>query len=560
MRRFFVSTIVTMGIALPVSWALAAQRVLVIMQDQQSYHSVDTALKIAKLSGQKNFALKSLSANSLGQVNGYVSSSLKQLRSFVMTVDSAEDVQKLRRDRGVLLVEEEKMHPLPAPVRGRIYKGAKSSILDDPAREVSRLLEGTPWGIVAVKAKAAWAASRKGEGVRVLVLDTGIDRDHPALAANFEVGEDFVNDENLPYPYADQIGHGTHVAGTIAAVEDSMSGFTGVAPAAKILAGRVCGATGCSNIAIAEGINWGIEQRVQVINMSLGGIWSTPAEREAISRAEASGLVVVAASGNSGVGRVSYPAALPTVLAVGAIDSTFKKADFSQWGPELDVVGPGVAVVSTVPLGSGREANVRVAKGIEAAVEVKSSSFAGAKEVPEPLENQLVFAGLGKAEDFANVNVRGKFALVQRGEIKFGEKATNALEAGALGLVIFNNQPGLISGSLTEDGSILDIAVTMIEQIIGEELRDTVSSGGDARAILQTKITDYASFDGTSMASPHVAGVVALVRAANPQLSPQQVRELLRETATPLTEPNPNNEYGSGLVNAEAAVQQAAGL
>ncbi len=158
------------------------------------------------------------------------------------------------------------------------------------------------------------------------------------------------------------------------------AGFTGVAPQAKILMGRVCSEQGCSNVAIAQGINWGITEKVDVISMSLGGMWSTPAERDAVLKADKAGVTVVAASGNNGSGKVSFPAALPSVIAVGAIDNTLKKADFSQYGPELAVVAPGVAVVSSVPQGTGREASVEISMDNKAA-KVNASTFQGAKEI-----------------------------------------------------------------------------------------------------------------------------------------------------------------------------------
>ncbi len=181
--------------------------------------------------------------------------------------------------------------------------------------------------------------------------------------------------------------------------------------------GKVCSEMGCSSIAIAAGLNWAIEQKVDVVNMSLGGMFISGAEERALDAAEAAGVMVVAASGNGGTSYVSYPAAYPTVLAVGAVDSTLAKADFSQWGPELAVVGPGVDVISAVPRGSGRGATVNMdlqdGKGLS---EVKSMPFVGSP-VTTGASNELVFVGLGKPEDFAAVNVRGKFALISRGEI-----------------------------------------------------------------------------------------------------------------------------------------------
>ncbi|MGZ3796017.1 MAG: S8 family serine peptidase, partial [Pseudobdellovibrionaceae bacterium] len=414
-----------------------------------------------------------------------------------------------------------------------------------------------PWGIAAVKAPEAWQASNnKGNGARVLVLDTGIDAEHPALKANFEKGRDFTGTSDGS-DFSDKVGHGTHVSGTIAGVQED-SGFSGVAPEAKLLMGRVCTDQGCSNVAIAQGVNWGIEEKVDVISMSLGGMWSTSAEKTAIAAADAAGVTVVAASGNSGTGSVGYPAALPTVIAVGAVNSKLDKADFSQYGPELAVVAPGVDVVSSVPQGTGRESEVIVTMS-GSSQKVTSTTFQGAKELDTAQDVPLVDAGLAKPEDFTGKDFTGKYALISRGEITFGEKVNNALKAHAAGAIIYNNAPGLIHGSLTQDGSTLNIAVAMVEQSVGEALKGELLASRPASASISTVKSDYAHFDGTSMATPHVAGVVALVKAANKNLQPSQVKEILKATAQKLAGPNSNNELGAGLVNAEAAVKTALG-
>ncbi|MFN3454829.1 MAG: S8 family serine peptidase, partial [Pseudobdellovibrio sp.] len=346
-----------------------------------------------------------------------------------------------------------------------------------------------------------------------------------------------------------------HVAGTIAASYNAENGFTGVAPLAKILMGRVCGGLGCSNIAVAEGIDWGIDEKVDVISMSLGGPYSSSVERYAVADAEKAGVIVVAASGNSGIGRVSFPAALPTAIAVGAVDSSIVKTSFSQWGPELDIVAPGASVVSSVPQGTGRGSHVElVVNGVRA--QVKSSAFSGTKIFSTPRVGDLVAAGLGKKEDLAKVNVAGKIALISRGEITFAEKVGNALKANAIGVVIYNNADGLMSGSLTEDGSELDAAVVMIEKTAGESLLAALNNGATASAEISTSVSDYASFDGTSMATPHVSGVIALMKSANKKLTPIQVRNIIKATAIPLA-PNTQNEYGAGLIQADKAVEAA---
>ncbi|WP_347359014.1 S8 family serine peptidase [Bdellovibrio sp.] len=515
-----------------------AERVLVIMKDQASFNKAHMAYKM-----KGSYAAKGIDLGVQSQAVGQLEDSLANLNTLIVNTSSDAQVEKLKANPAVAYVEKEIFHDAPAPVKGFLGQRQQSQ----------KLGQKTPWGIHAVKATEAWSKAKRGFGARVLVLDTGIDAAHPSLKANFEAGKDFT-DASDGSDYTDHVGHGTHVAGTIAGALDK-TGFTGVAPKAKILAGRVCSEQGCSNVAIAQGINWGIQEKVDVISMSLGGAWSTPAERNAVAAADRAGITVVAASGNNGTNRVSYPAALPTVIAVGAVDSSLKKADFSQYGPELAVVAPGVAVVSSVPMGTGRESSVAVSNG-QKDVKVASSTFQGAKEILTPETNVLVPAGLGKVEDFAKVDVKGKFALISRGEINFSEKVKNAIKAGAAGAIIYNNAPGLIQGALTDDGSVLPIGVFMIEQTVGQELLRVIGTGKQVTATLQTVATDYSAFDGTSMATPHVSGVVALMKAANKALTGAQVKEILKRTATPLS-PNSANELGAGIVNAEAAVQAA---
>lgn len=483
--------------------------------------------------------------------SGRLESQLNQIHGLVITSPSSDDLTQLKGHPAVEFVDREIFHKDPSPVVGTLFQPGTVP----QARRMSDSGQGTPWGIRAVRAPEAWKASQAGLGARVLVLDTGIDKDHPSLAANFEAGQDFVNDQlQRPYPYFDLGGHGTHVAGTIAATLDN-SGFTGVAPQAKVLMGRVC-SKGCSNIAIASGINWGVQQKVDVISMSLGGAFSTPSERRAIQTALNTGIVVIAASGNSGESKVSYPAALPGVIAVGATDINNQKASFSQFGPELAIVAPGVDVVSSVPQGTGLDPEVRIAVGGQNFQLVKSTTFQGSFAPVRPMINELVPAALGRSEDFQRVDVRGRFALVQRGEIKFTDKAINALKAGAAGLVVYNNAPGLIRGALTDDDSVLKIPVFMVEQQVGDALVKMINQGKTARASLVVVQTNYSSFDGTSMATPHVAGVVALMKAANRALTPVQVKQIIMGTAMPL-QPNGNNELGAGLINAQKAVEAA---
>lgn len=533
--------------------AFSGERVIVIMKDQQSFRAAHQAYR-----SKGAFAFRSLGLKSgISHIDGKVESTLENLNALIVTAKDDAEIAKLEGNPSVAYVEKEIFHKAPQPVSGWISTAVPNSSNSSDMNTNGNQSLGlkTPWGIMAVKAPQAWVASNHGEGARVLVLDTGIDLRQPSLKANFEQGKDFTEEgDGDGSDFTDNIGHGTHVSGTIAAATTE-GGFTGVAPQAKLLMGRVCSGRGCSNVAVAEGINWGISNKVDVISMSLGGSVSTPAEKDAVAKAIRAGVIVVAASGNEGSNKVSYPAALQDVIAVGAVDENSKRAAFSQYGDELTIVAPGVNVISTVPLGTGREAQVSVLFG-DAIETANSATFQGAREVLNGETNVLIDVGFGKTDDFSKKDVKGKFVLVSRGEISFSEKVKNAITAGATGVVIYNNAPGLVQGALTADGSTLPIAVFMIEREMGLKIFQALNSGIEVKANLKTLAVDFASYQGTSMATPHLAGVVALIKAANKSLKPKQVREILIKTAIKLG-PNLNNEYGAGLVDAEAAVKAA---
>jgi serine protease len=563
------------------SFAQAKDRYLVIFKSEQGYKAMSSYLNTEA-------------------ANSGIQESLQNVQAIVLKTKNTALLNSLKNHPEVSLVEPEMFHPVPKPVNGfkmqiarvdyfeAARRKKRNPLFDTPTQDdptaTPELIAGaaTPWGILAVHAGDAWAQSAAGAKSRVMVLDTGIDQDHPAISANFEKGKNFVAEDDgrvIDSKYQDTEGHGTHCSGTILGVYNQQTGFTGVAPKAKLLMGRVCGAQGCSSVGIVQGINWGIQEKVDVISMSLGGPVGSSAERAAVEKADKAGVVVVAASGNGADAPdyspnkndakcntggffspnncgVSFPGAFPTVVAVGALNSDLVKTNFSQWGPELDVTGPGAAVISSVPRGTGRDSKVTVTiNGTETSV--KSSAFGGTELFATPVANSLVAVpGVGKPEDFAKVDVAGKFALVSRGEIKFADKVTNAIAAKAAGVIIYNNTAGLMQGSLSEDGSLINMPVVMIEKEQGLALVAELTKGSAVGASVATLPADYASFDGTSMATPHVAGVVALIRSANKKLTPAQVRAILYSTAKPLA-PNDTNQYGAGIVQADAAVAKA---
>lgn len=555
MRTNYSKFLISLVSIIALSQTAYAKRYIVVYKSQQGLKAMNSYMQLENNSGVE------------------FERSLNNVNSMVIKADETNAAMALMKHPEVATVEEEVFRPLPKPMSGfkltindlekrKKKKHRQGDIQEEDAPSagdnVPSFVEGaaTPWGIKAVNAPQAWATAKAGAQARVLVLDTGIDPEHPALVKNFEKGRNFFeSDTGLnPEDYIDKEGHGTHVAGTVAASYNEQTGFTGVAPLTKILMGRVCGDLGCSNIAVAEGINWGIDSKVDVITMSLGGPYSTSAEKNAIANAERAGVSVIAASGNDGTAKVSFPAAYATVIAVGAVDSSIKKTGFSQWGPQLDIVAPGAAVVSSVPQGSGRESIVSVLVNGNK-TNVKSAAFSGTILFTNTQIGDLVHAGLGKPEDFQGLNLEGKFALISRGEIAFVEKVKNALKAKASGVVIYNNTDGLMQG-VASDGADVTVPVIMIEKTVGLNLVDQMSKGATVGAEVLTTSSDYASFDGTSMATPHVAGVVALMKSANKKLTPEQVRMILAKTAVTVL-PNDQNQTGAGMIQADKAVEMA---
>jgi subtilisin len=215
------------------------------------------------------------------------------------------------------------------------------------------------YGVDNINAEVVWGGAENatnvipgqgGAGINVAVIDTGIDCGHPDLAPNCVYGVNYVSKGKDPF---DDHGHGTHVAGIIAA-RDNGVGVIGVAPEATLYAVKVLDATGSGLwSAVANGIVWATRNNIDVINMSLGGTSFSQAVADAVSAASNAGVLVVSAAGNSGCcDTVLYPAKLPESMAIAAVDANDQRASFSSTGQEVDVAAPGVAILSTVPTGS----------------------------------------------------------------------------------------------------------------------------------------------------------------------------------------------------------------
>ncbi len=264
------------------------------------------------------------------------------------------------------------------------------------------------WGVQYIGSQPVHNQGIDGTGVKIAVLDTGIDYRHPELAANYKGGYDFVY--NTTDPWDDnclsyyKTCHGTHVSGTIAAAHNGI-GVVGVAPNASIYAVKVLdgGGFGAASL-IVSGIEWARNNGMNIISMSLESYENNTAVFDAVNAAYDAGILLVAAGGNTNGGPVLYPAAYDSVIAVGAIDQNGQRASFSPIDPKIEVVAPGVNINSTVQGGYGLLSGTSMAAphvtGVAALIfstnfpDVNGDGKRDNKDVREIIRNSAFDAGL----------------------------------------------------------------------------------------------------------------------------------------------------------------------
>lgn len=206
------------------------------------------------------------------------------------------------------------------------------------------------WGVLHIGANVAAMKGYKGAGAKVAILDTGIDYNHPDLKDNYKGGYNFVYDNNDPFDDS-RYGHGTHLAGIIAA-KDNGTGVVGVAPeaslyAVKVLNGGMMGSTS----GILAGIEWAITNNMNIINMSFGAPMDSQAFRDSCDVAYKAGIILIAATGNFNQPIVDNPAGFDSVIAVSATAQDDSRALFSNYGAKVELSAPGVEIKSTIPGG-----------------------------------------------------------------------------------------------------------------------------------------------------------------------------------------------------------------
>ncbi|PGL67417.1 hypothetical protein CN925_19585 [Bacillus sp. AFS055030] len=444
-----------------------------------------------------------------------------------------------------------------------------------------------------------------GKGIKVGVIDTGVDYNHPDLKHAYKGGYDFVDNDNNPMEttYDDwkkskkseylngsayYTDHGTHVSGTIAGQAENNSDYKviGVAPESDLYVYRVLGPYGSgTTAAILAGIDKAVQDGMDVINLSLGASINDPlyATSIAIDNAVLSGVTAVVAAGNSGdaLNTLGSPGAAALALTVGASSVPSKVTSFeSQFTSGSNRNGVTMQLMSK--------------KWTDDFSSMTGKSF------------DIVNVGLGGPNDYTGKDVNGKIAFIQRGTYALIEKMEHARDHGAVGVIIYNSNPdegqipiflgesndNIPTFSMTnKDGQAVNnlfssgvpsvtFGTKSEKELSGDDLA-SFSSRGPSGTLYDIKpevtapgvdilstvpsyiankedTSDYSSaylrMSGTSMASPHVAGVAALLLQAHPDYTPGDIKTVLMNTADPLKNPYSVFEVGAGRIDPMQAI------
>lgn len=471
--------------------------------------------------------------------------------------------------------------------------------LDNPTPAKEKLADSLP----QIGADKLHDENINGQGIKVAVLDTGVDYNHPDIKDNYKGGYDYVDNDDNPMEttYEDwknskkpeviegssyYTSHGTHVSGTIVA-DGKNTGNTsvvGVAPKADLYVYRVLGPYGSGATAgIIAAIDKAVEEKMDIMSLSLGSSINDPLypTSVALNNAAKAGTIPVVAAANAGPNRYTLgsPGTSPLAITVGASNSNINV-------PTVDF-----------KIGDNNVFSQLLVKNFDEDIKNLSSK-----------EFNYEFAGLGKVEDFKGLNLKGKFALIKRGELALVEKVKNAKDAGAMGVILINNVNAPFEMFFGDDKSLTQTFVISIEDgekllssenktkkiifgevesmvITGDKLADFSSRGPVSGSfdikpdivapgvnVLSTYpeyinspedgidySTAYARISGTSMATPHISGVVALMlqeaRKAGKNLSTEDVKAALMNTAVQLDGSYSVYEEGAGRVNAYRAVK-----
>lgn len=441
---------------------------------------------------------------------------------------------------------------LPAGARAALRANPNvQSIEADPIRHVmgsrsttSRrsavTTEETPYGIAMVQADQV--AFQPADAKKLCIVDSGYDLAHEDLPHSNVTGVDLTG-SSIGDWNTDEASHGTHVAGTIAAIGGNGIGVVGVVPTGNlpIRISKVFDASGSApSSVVIKGVLQCNKARAKVISMSLGGDRATRFEQKIYDFLASRGVLVIAAAGNAGDTTTSYPAGYASVMSVAAIDANKAHADFSQTNADVEIAAPGVDVMSTVPLGSQTGATTTIGGSAYSVVAMDGSPRLSAT-------GALADFGLGDTPMPGSMT--GMICLISRGNIAFSDKVLNCQNSGGIGAIIYNNVDGPLLGTL--NGVATTIPSVGATQADGATMLGQLGQSSTV-AVFGTNDL-YAEYSGTSMATPHVSAVAALVWSRHPNCTAAEIRASLNNSALDLGAVGRDDEFGFGLVQAKAA-------
>lgn len=424
---------------------------------------------------------------------------LNKQNAIAATYRSQAAVEALSRSKNVDYIEMDiKRYMIGDGLRGSSHQDVHHQAKEQQGH---RKLQGqsVPYGIAMTQAdQVPPGATRK----KVCIIDSGYKLGHEDLPS----GENVTGyDGSLPWNQ-DGDGHGSHVAGTIAALNNNV-GVVGMMPNnIDLHIVRVFGDDGiwAYSSSLADAVNECVEAESDVINMSLGGGGQSATEKDAFDNAYASGVLPIAAAGNEqneSPGLCSYPASYENVVSVAAIDEQKNIANFSNQNSQVELAAPGVAVLSTV---SNPGAEIKTFKVNNA--DLQGNPF----EAFGTASGNLVYCGkaigTGKPRDrdtgtCANNGASGKVCLIKRGEISFADKAEFCQNQGGVGAIIYNNTPDSYSGTL---GGFRGIPVVAVSGDVGGNLLEEINSLAEIEIVASGgEFNSYSSYSGTSMVGKH---------------------------------------------------------
>ncbi len=479
----------------------------IVRYKQQSMEQTGPGLYSTNANARRLYNLERKSEK-LAQRGGKVKMMLAAQSAIAVELDDAALIE-LQADSSVELVEEDYKRHL--------------------------LAQQIPYGYTMVQANQV--SDQFASNQKVCIIDSGLDLPHEDFLTGNITG---TNDAGTGNWFDNGGPHGTHVAGTIAALNNS-TGMVGVMPNGnvKLHIVKVFNEEGWGySSTLANAVNTCVSNGSTVINMSLGGGGANTTESNAMQAAFDQGVLLIAAAGNDGNTVMSYPASYNSVISVAAIDKNKVLADFSQRNTQVELAAPGVDIRSTYPEGTGLEAILSVGTTNYESSPMTNSSDGSANAA-------LANCGLG---DTTCASVANKICLIERGSVSFVQKVQSCENGGGLAAIIYNNTTGDFGGTLGDNPGTT-IPALAVTQAVGQALQGRLGQ----TTFVSSGASNYGLMSGTSMASPHVAGMAALVWSHFPQCTNAQIRNVLAVTAEDLGAAGRDNSYGFGLVRAKAA-------